>query len=150
MKWFAKSASPSFDARIEGERAHVVLNVPTSLHEQLRLIGLEAVDLQIVRVIREDVSRWMPSMVDAFYEELVRVPSLRHLIEQHSTLERLKGTLARHILQMFDGQVTMDYIEARRRIAERHVQIGLHNKWYIAAFQKVWPDHAGSRETLQP
>jgi len=39
---------------------------------------------------------------------------------------------------MFDGQVTMDYIEARRRIAERHVRIGLHNKWYIAAFQKVW------------
>ncbi|MCY1691182.1 protoglobin domain-containing protein [Exiguobacterium sp. SL14] len=138
MKWFTKSATPSFDERIEVERSHVVLNVPTSLHEQLRLIDLQAVDLQIVRVIREDVSDWMPSMVDAFYEELVRVPSLRQLIEQHSTLKRLKGTLARHILQMFDGQVTMEYIEARRRIAERHVQIGLHNKWYIVAFQKVW------------
>lgn len=138
MNWFKKSPSPSFDALIEVERTHVILNVPASLHEQLRLIGLEAVDLQIVRVIREDVSRWMPSMVDAFYEELVRVPSLRQLIEKHSTLERLKGTLARHILQMFDGQVTMDYIEARRRIAERHVRIGLQNKWYIAAFQKVW------------
>ena len=105
--------------------------------QQLQLIDLTVEDLQIVRLIRHDVAEWMPQMVDAFYAELVRVPELKQLIERHSTLERLKGTLAKHILQMFDGQVTPDYINVRKRIADRHVRIGLQNKWYIAAFQKV-------------
>lgn len=138
MKWFKKADVVNFEALIEAEATHAVLRVPNSLDEQLHLIDLSMLDLQVARVIRTDVAQWMPSMVDAFYEELIRIPSLRRLIEHHSTLERLKGTLSRHILQMFEGEVTMDYIEARRRIADRHVQIGLQTKWYVAAFQKVW------------
>lgn len=138
MKWFKTTEVVTFDVSMEAEATHVVLKVPSSLEEQLHLIDLTILDLQVARVIRKDVAHWMPSMVDAFYEELARIPSLRRLIEQHSTLERLKGTFSRHILQMFEGKVTIDYIEARRRIADRHVQIGLQTKWYVAAFQKVW------------
>jgi len=122
---------------MEQEHDHVRLEVTHELKQQLQLIDLTVEDLQIVRLIRHDVAEWMPQMVDAFYAELVRVPELKQLIERHSTLERLKGTLAQHILQMFDGQVTPEYIAIRKRIADRHVRIGLHNKWYIAAFQKV-------------
>jgi heme-based aerotactic transducer len=137
MKWWPKQQEMTFSERIAQERDFVRLEGGTGLTEQLQLIDLTVEDLQIVRLIRHDVADWMPEMVDAFYAELVRVPELKQLIERHSTLERLKGTLAKHILQMFDGQVTPEYVAVRKRIADRHVRIGLHNKWYIASFQKV-------------
>lgn len=137
MKWWSKQQGMTFSERMKQEREHVRLEAGAAFTQQLQLIDLTVEDLQVVRLIRHDVAEWMPQMVDAFYAELVRVPELKQLIEQHSTLERLKGTLAQHILQMFDGQVTPDYINVRKRIADRHVRIGLHNKWYIAAFQKV-------------
>lgn len=137
MNWWSKRKEMTFSDRMEQEHDHVRLEVTHELKQQLQLIDLTVEDLQIVRLIRHDVAEWMPQMVDAFYAELVRVPELKQLIERHSTIERLKGTLAQHILQMFDGQVTPDYINVRKRIADRHVRIGLHNKWYIAAFQKV-------------
>ncbi len=137
MKWWAKQQEMTFSERMQQEQVHVRLEAGSAFAQQLQLIDLTVEDLQIVRLIRHDVAEWMPQMVDAFYAELVRVPELKQLIERHSTLERLKGTLAKHILQMFDGQVTPDYINVRKRIADRHVRIGLQNKWYIAAFQKV-------------
>lgn len=137
MKWWAKQQEMTFSERMQQEQVHVRLEAGSAFAQQLQLIDLTVEDLQIVRLIRRDVAEWMPQMVDAFYAELVRVPELKQLIERHSTLERLKGTLAKHILQMFDGQVTPDYINVRKRIADRHVRIGLQNKWYIAAFQKV-------------
>jgi len=137
VKWWAKQQEMTFSERMQQEQVHVRLEAGSAFAQQLQLIDLTVEDLQIVRLIRHDVAEWMPQMVDAFYAELVRVPELKQLIERHSTLERLKGTLAKHILQMFDGQVTPDYINVRKRIADRHVRIGLQNKWYIAAFQKV-------------
>ncbi|VWX37709.1 globin-coupled sensor protein [Exiguobacterium oxidotolerans] len=138
MKWLSKKPTANhFEAEREQEANHVQLELGADLVKQLRLIDLTVDDLQNVRIIRHDVKDWMPQMVDAFYAELVRVPELKQLIEQHSTLERLKGTLATHILQMFEGKITDAYIEVRQRIAHRHVQIGLQNKWYIAAFQNV-------------
>lgn len=137
MNWWSKQKEMTFSDRMEQEHDYVRLEVTHELKQQLQLIDLTVEDLQIVRLIRHDVAEWMPQMVDAFYAELVRVPELKQLIERHSTLERLKGTLTQHILQMFDGQVTPEYIAIRKRIADRHVRIGLHNKWYIAAFQKV-------------
>lgn len=137
MKWWAKQQEMTFSERMQQEQVHVRLEAGSAFAQQFQLIDLTVEDLQIVRLIRHDVAEWMPQMVDAFYAELVRVPELKQLIERHSTLERLKGTLAKHILQMFDGQVTPDYINVRKRIADRHVRIGLQNKWYIAAFQKV-------------
>lgn len=137
MNWWSKQKEMTFLDRMEQEHDHVRLEVTHELKQQLQLIDLTVEDLQIVRLIRHDAAEWIPQMVDAFYTELVRVPELKQLIERHSTLERLKRTLAQHILQMFDGQVTPEYIAIRKRIADRHVRIGLHNKWYIAAFQKV-------------
>ena len=31
-----------------------------------------------------------------------------------------------------------DFIEQRVRIAKRHVQIGLHRKWYTLAYQELF------------
>jgi len=135
--WNRKKTDQSFDEQISQETGDVTLDLTDELKVQAALIDLTETDLRIARTIRPNVREWMPEMVEAFYGELIAVPELRHLIENHSTVERLKGTLARHIEQMFEGVIDAPYIHIRRVIADRHVKIGLHNKWYIASFQKI-------------
>src|SRR5690606_11162771 len=72
-----------------------------------------------------------------FYEVLANESSLLSLIEEHSTITRLKQTLRNHVLRMFSGKIDDDFIEDRRKIAYAHVRIGLEPKWYISAFQNL-------------
>ena len=59
------------------------------------------------------------------------------IIQDNSSIERLKKTLFRHIHEMFSGQINDDYIKQRNIIAHVHVRIGLQPKWYMCAFQDL-------------
>src|SRR5699024_10497609 len=64
--------------------------------------------------------------------------ALIDIIEKNSSLERLKRTLRRHILEMFSGEINDAFIERRKKIAQIHLKIGLTQKWYIASFEKLY------------
>src|SRR5690606_5993741 len=57
---------------------------------------------------------------------------------RHSTVERLKKTLATHLMEMFDGKVDAAFVEKRLRIARARIRIGLETKWYMGAFQNLY------------
>ena len=59
------------------------------------------------------------------------------IINNNSTIDRLKHTLKQHISEMFDGIIDQSYIQKRIRIAHVHVKIGLQTKWYMCAFQDL-------------
>jgi heme-based aerotactic transducer len=65
------------------------------------------------------------------------------IINDHSTIERLKGTLRRHISEMFAGVIDRKFIEQRKIIAHVHVRVGLQPKWYMCAFQDLLLSLAG-------
>lgn len=105
--------------------------------KQLKMIDLTDQDLQIVSSLSYVVQEHIQQIVEQFYQSILNVPHLRDLIEHHSTVERLKGTLERHIREMFNGVIDEEYIQRRIRVAHAHVRIGLEPKWYIAAFQNL-------------
>lgn len=76
-------------------------------------------------------------IVDAFYNALGNEPKLQRIIDQNSSTERLKITLRRHLLEMFEGVIDQRYLDKRIRVAKAHIHIGLKPKWYIAAFQEI-------------
>ena len=59
------------------------------------------------------------------------------IINDNSSVERLKNTLRQHITEMFDGRIDKVYFEKRIKIAHIHVKIGLQTKWYMCAFQDL-------------
>lgn len=59
------------------------------------------------------------------------------LINEHSSVDKLKVTLRRHIQEMFHGVINDDYFEKRIKIARVHLNIGLHTTWYLGAFQRL-------------
>lgn len=104
---------------------------------QVKMIDLSHEDLQNIRRIQEIVQKNLQAIVDHFYERITSVQELDKLIQEHSSIERLKQTLRHHVQEMFSGTIDETYIEKRHKIAKKHVHIGLASKWYIAAFHNL-------------
>lgn len=117
--------------------ANVVIDVGTVCIKQIEMIGLKPGDLHQLLSLQPLVQDQITKIVDEFYEKVLQEPLLVEIIQEHSTIERLKITLQRHISEMFNGIVDEDYINMRKRIANMHVKINLPTKWYLGAFQNL-------------
>ena len=105
--------------------------------QQLELVNLTEHDLQLIKRLKPYIEERVVDIVQEFYKALENVPTLREVIEIHSTSERLRQTLRHHIMEMFEGRIDEAFIEKRRRVAMMHVKINLYPKWYLAAFQNL-------------
>lgn len=117
----------------------VKINLPkdSEWQKQLSMISLTTGDLAIIRALKPFISENIEDIVDQFYKNIEFVPGLIEIIKRHSSVDRLKVTLMKHIQEMFDGKIDAGYIEQRRIIAHIHFKIGLQPKWYICSFQDM-------------
>ncbi|GIO21514.1 globin-coupled sensor protein [Oceanobacillus sp. J11TS1] len=110
----------------------------TDVALQLQISKITEQDLAVAKLLQPLVRENIETIIDAFYDNLYRVPELMGIIETYSSLERLKQTLMRHIVEIFSGELNQDFINKRSKIAKVHVHIGLKPKWYIASFQEIF------------
>ncbi|GEK31836.1 MAG: globin-coupled sensor protein [Kurthia sp.] len=124
---------------IEEHRAHVAINLQKYpiLEKQIELLGLTLDDLAIIHQLQPHAENVVNQMVESFYNAITKAPELTHIINNHSTLDRLKVTLTKHIQEIFNGRIDERYIEQRKIIAHVHVKIGLPSKWYLNSFQSL-------------
>ncbi|KXX86271.1 hypothetical protein AT274_10195 [Bacillus cereus] len=125
--------------RIEDNRRLVSMNLPrnTIVEKQVTMIDLTIDDLAILRTFQPYIEKHLHEIVETFYESLVYEPSLIQIIKEHSNINRLKGTLSRHIQEMFSGKIDEGFIQKRNVIAHVHVRIGLERTWYMCALQNL-------------
>ncbi|HLR67973.1 globin-coupled sensor protein [Virgibacillus alimentarius] len=110
----------------------------SDLEDQLNMLDLTIADLAVAQVLLPYIEKNIFPIVDCFYENLEKHAPLIDIINQYSSIEQLKKSLRRHIVEMFSGVITDDFITKRKKIAIIHVKIGLTQKWYIASFQKIF------------
>ncbi|WP_368901606.1 protoglobin domain-containing protein [Oceanobacillus oncorhynchi] len=110
----------------------------TDLALQLKISRLTKQDLAVARLLKPVIQENIDIIIDAFYANLALSPELMDIIEDNSSVSRLKQTLATHVIEMFSGEINQAFIDKRRRIAQVHVHIGLQPKWYIASFQELF------------
>ncbi|QPC45557.1 globin-coupled sensor protein [Mangrovibacillus cuniculi] len=124
---------------LEIERNSGILDIrnDSELRKQVDMIQLTQEDLDIIRALQPYVIERIDSMVDTFYSTLKYEPSLVSIIQNNSSIDRLKETLRQHIIEMFNGHVNETFIHKRLKIAQIHVKIGLQTKWYMCAFQDL-------------
>lgn len=108
-----------------------------SIDTQMQMIQLTTNDLAILRVMKPLLKDNIESIVANFYKNLEKEPSLGRIIQDNSSVSRLKQTLNKHISEMFDGVINEEFLQKRHRIAAVHARIGLAPKWYMSAFQDL-------------
>lgn len=107
------------------------------IYTQLEMISLTLRDLAILRLMRPILKENLTSLVENFYLNLQKEPSLQQIIQDNSTFERLKKTLSHHLGELFDGVIDEQFVAKRQCIASVHARIGLAPKWYMCAFQDL-------------
>lgn len=107
------------------------------LASQVRMIDLSSRDVRLLASIRPIILEHIDEIVASFYNSVTDVESLKMIIEDHSTVERLRQTLSNHLLDMFSGVIDSHYMNKRIKIAKVHQRIGLEPKWYMGAFQNL-------------
>ncbi|GAQ16216.1 heme-based aerotactic transducer HemAT [Oceanobacillus picturae] len=110
----------------------------SDLEKQLKMLDLKREDFAIAMALKPYVEADNKQIVNCFYGSIEQNPKLIAIIEEHSSIDKLKLTLERHIIEMFSGEISEAFIQRRKRIAHIHVKIGLTQKWYIASFQKLF------------
>lgn len=115
-----------------------VTNMSFPFQEQVNLTDLSVQDVSNVHIINKFVEVHADEIADQFYNKILSVPHLKSIIEQHSTVDKLKRTMKRHIQQMFTAKLDDEYVAERKQIALIHYLVKLEPKWYIAAFQYLF------------
>lgn len=110
-------------------------DVSFPLQEQINVTDLTVEDVAHVSEINEILVGHIDEIAEQFYNKILSVPKLKYIIEEHSSVEKLKITLKRHIQTMFTANLNDEYLAERNQIALIHYLINLEPKWYIAAFQ---------------
>lgn len=115
----------------------IQVNQHPKLKKQLAMLMLTETDLKYLQAFQPYIEKNIDEVVDGFYRALNAESRLLQIIDHHSTIDRLKVTLKKHIYEMFGGIIDAEFLQKRERIARVHVHIGLPTQWYIAAFQNL-------------
>lgn len=135
--FFKKIKQETVKLNRENIRGQLDINQDSDIYKQVNMIDLSEKDLQIIHSLKPFVTEKIDNIVDRFYQNLENEPLLLKIINDHSSIERLKKTLRQHIVEMFDGVIDDSYLAKRIKIAHMHVRIGLQTKWYMCAFQDL-------------
>lgn len=100
------------------------LDLQSSDRDQLRRMG---------RVLEPRVAE----IVQDFYRPILEDPETRAIVESHSSVDRLRGTLARWLQSVFAAPHDDAYSAARQRIGQVHVDIGLTPRHMVTAMNNV-------------
>lgn len=114
-----------------------IQGVDSSIIEKMQLIQLTEKDMKLLKKIQPIVKTHIDRLVGDFYSIILKVERLKNIVNQNSTVERLRETLSLHIVEMFDGCIDKNFIDKRLKIAKVHYAIGLEPSWYMGAFQNI-------------
>ena len=103
--------------------------------QQLQYLDLTEEDLGTLAGERELFRSLVDRFVDDFYDHLLKFEELRGIIEDNSTVDRLKQTQRTYFLSLADGVINDQYFENRLKIGRKHSDIRLSPPWYLGAYQ---------------
>ncbi|PTY81923.1 hypothetical protein B5V88_02050 [Heyndrickxia sporothermodurans] len=137
MNWFSKKTINEQPV-LEKDEQLISINIKDhEVNKQMQMIRFTEGDLRIAASIKYIVDQNIEKIVDDFYDAIGHQANLMNIINQYSSIDRLRQTLKRHISEMFVGVIDDGFIEKRKTIAVVHLHIGLEPKWYLGAFQNL-------------
>lgn len=109
----------------------------TEREQRLKFLNLTKRDEELLRALRPLLERHIAVIVDGFYEHLLSFPETRNKLQEHTTVDRLKGLLRKHLMRITEGNYDAAYFEERVRVGRTHEHVGLEPRWYLLAYNHL-------------
>lgn len=105
--------------------------------EKLDFLALSQIRRTSVNFLHEIYKENRNYILESFYDRLLEIPEFNKIINDNSNVERLKVTFDRHFTSLFQDELSLEYVFARRRIALTHARIGVLPNWMISAYTLI-------------
>ncbi|MEC1179727.1 methyl-accepting chemotaxis protein [Metasolibacillus meyeri] len=105
--------------------------------EKLDFLAISHIRRESVKKIAAIYQQHREYILDNFYSRLLDIEEFNRIINQHSSVERLKKVFDRHFKSLFEDELDIDYVFKRRQIAYTHARIGVLPNWMISAYTLI-------------
>lgn len=123
-------AAPSSDGAANGFTA----SDEALLLERCEFLRLSAEDSELLASLKPALSACAADFIEFFYRHLQRFPTTAAFLTDHRLVERLKGIQLRYFDSLLEGRLGPDRVSDRRRMGERHAEVGLEPPWFLGTF----------------
>ncbi len=100
-------------------------------------VGFDEACAERLQALRSRMRPFHESIVDRFYEAILKDPAARAVLKDEAQVLRLKGSLDRWLDELFSGPYDDVYFESHARIGRVHVKVGLEQRYMLAAMNVI-------------
>ncbi|MEK6454950.1 globin-coupled sensor protein [Caldifermentibacillus hisashii] len=101
--------------------------------ERLVFLGINLETVNHVREASQILLPYKDEIVNRFYDRLLAVDHLKKMINEYSTVERLRQTLGKYLEQFLHAEINQEYIMTRIMVSRAHSRIHLNADHFISA-----------------
>jgi heme-based aerotactic transducer len=111
-----------------------MIDVTAARGQQIAYIGITEQDLSYLHEQQEHFAAVTDIVVDRLYDHVIEQPELVGILNENTTIERLKETQRWYFMSMVGGKIDMEFIQRRLVIGNIHSRIGLTTDWYLGTY----------------
>jgi len=108
------------------------------LQTRLAFLSFGEQDRRNLIEIRDVIASCVDVIIGEFYAHLQQFEELREILLDPEVVERLKGAQRQYLLTLGQLEDYVEYAEARFRIGFTHERVGVQQKWYLGAYNKLF------------
>ncbi|GLY10967.1 CZB domain-containing protein [Bacillus badius] len=110
-----------------------ISGVDQQIKERLLCMNISQETLDYVKEASSVLLPYKEKIVEEFYEYIAQIDHLQQMIQEHSTVARLRMTMEKYIEQLLQAEVDRDYVKNRVIIGQVHSRIHLTADHFVAA-----------------
>jgi heme-based aerotactic transducer len=105
------------------------------LDEAVHLLRLDGEQLALLKEIRPIIEQDVEEIIRNFYAHVTKFPGLKAIIDQFSTVDKLKIVQKKYLLSLFPDKINDEFMQWRVTIGKAHSRINLPPYYYLSASQ---------------
>ncbi len=113
-----------------------MIRLPAERLKQTEFSGITEELLALLKKNEHHFSNIVDRLVDDLYRHIIAQPELVKIINERTTVDRLKHLQRGYYMSMSDGLIDEKYIEYRLFIGRVHSKIGLTSDWFLGTYLK--------------
>lgn len=98
----------------------------------LQFLNITTNDLHLMREARPLAETLKTDVTKQFYDQMSKHPGMMKIVNKHSSIDRLSGTLGEYFVSLFTDCIDDEYFQRRERIGRIHYEIGVTPGWYVS------------------
>ncbi|MBI3770137.1 MAG: hypothetical protein HY271_16815 [Deltaproteobacteria bacterium] len=105
-----------------------------SLRKRLAFLDYGPTDDALLAELHQFALAHVDTIVDEFYEHLLRFDETREILRDPAQVARLKTLQREYFLRLTSGRIDAEYFESRLRVGAAHARINLRPEWYLGTY----------------